>query len=142
MALFLKLDLPAGFSTQVTPISSALSCIPYDKLNRGATLYMCREASTLKINELRDGMRRVDVEGRVQQISEPRTVNIRTGGQAKVADCILQDDSGSIKLSLWDEQIDMVTTGAHIRIENGYTNSFRGEVRLNVGRYGRLQALE
>lgn len=92
----------------------------------------------MKIKELRDGMRRVDAEGTISEISEPRDVTLRSGGQARVADCNLQDDSGSIKLTLWDDQIDKVEVGSFVRIENGYTNSFRGEIRLNVGRYGRL----
>jgi replication factor A1 len=92
----------------------------------------------VKISEIKDGMRRIDVEGEISDISEPRSVNLRTGGQAKVVDCTLSDDSGSIKLTLWDDQIDQVRRGSRIRVENGYTNSFRGEVRLNVGRYGKL----
>lgn len=96
----------------------------------------------MKIRELRDGMRRVDVEGQISDISDPRTVNLRAGGQAKVADCTLNDDSGSIKLTLWDDQIDEVKVGSRVKIESGYTNSFRGEIRLNVGRYGRLEVLE
>lgn len=96
----------------------------------------------MKIRELRDGMRRVDVEGEISDIGEPRTVNLRTGGQAKVVDATLNDDSGSIKLTLWDDQIDVVRTGSRIKIENGYTNSFRGEVRLNVGRYGQLHVVK
>lgn len=92
----------------------------------------------MKIQDLRDGMRRVDVEGKIIEIAEPRSVMLRTGQQAKVADSTLQDDSGSIKLSLWDDDIEKVSVGSTVKIENGYTNSFRGEVRLNVGRYGRL----
>ena len=95
----------------------------------------------MKIRELKDGMRRVDVEGVIIDKTEPRTVNLRTGGQANVADCTLQDDSGSIKLSLWEDMIDQVKAGDRVKVENGYTNSFRGEIRLNVGRYGRLQVL-
>jgi len=95
----------------------------------------------LKIVELRDGMRRIDIEGEITEIPEPRSVNLRTGGQARVADCNLKDDSGSIKLSLWDDQIDAVQVGSNVKIENGYTNSFQGEVRLNVGRYGKLQVV-
>jgi replication factor A1 len=83
-------------------------------------------------------MRRIDVEGQISDISETRNVNLRTGGQAKVADCTLGDDTGTIKLTLWDDQIDQVNVGSKVRVENGYTNSFRGEVRLNVGRYGKL----
>jgi replication factor A1 len=96
----------------------------------------------MNIRDLRDGMRRVDAEGEISEISDPRTVNLKTGDQAKVADCMLKDESGEIKLSLWDDQIDQVRQGSKVRVTNGYTNSFRGELRLNVGRYGRLEVLE
>jgi len=96
----------------------------------------------MRIADLRDGMNRVDVEGEITETSDPREVTLRTGKQARVADYTLTDDTGSIKLSLWDEQIDRVRKGSKIKIVNGYTTSFRGEVRLNVGRYGQLQVVE
>ncbi len=96
----------------------------------------------MDIRDLRDGMRRVDAEGEIAEISDARTVNLRTGGEAKVADCTLKDASGQIRLSLWDDQIDQVKQGSKVRITNGYTNSFRGELRLNVGKFGRLEVLE
>ena len=86
-------------------------------------------------------MRRVDAEGEISEISDPRNVNLRTGGEARVADCMLKDESGTIKLSLWDDQIDQVRKGSKVRVTNGYTNSFRGELRLNVGKYGKLDVL-
>lgn len=92
----------------------------------------------MNIGELQAGMRNVNVTGRVESISEPRTVNLRTGGTAQVADAFLSDDSGRIKLSLWDDQIEMVVEGDEISIENGYTQAFRGENNLNIGRYGKL----
>lgn len=82
------------------------------------------------------------VEGTVESIGEPRTVNLKSGGQAQVADAILKDETGQIKLTLWDAQIGMVKPGSKIRIENGYISSFRGENSLNVGKYGKLQVLE
>ncbi len=96
----------------------------------------------MKISELRDGMRRIDIEGIISEIPEPRNVTLRTGQEARVADCILQDASGTVTLSLWNEDIDKVQVGSKIKIENGYTNSYRGEVKLNVGRYGQLIILE
>jgi replication factor A1 len=96
----------------------------------------------MKIAELRSGMRRVDIEASVVSVSEPRTVNKRDGGTARVADVVVQDDSGQIKLSLWEEQIDMVKAGSKIKIENGYTTSFRGENQLSVGKYGKLTVME
>ena len=82
------------------------------------------------------------IEGVVDTISEPRTVNLRTGGQAQVADAVLKDDTGQIKLTLWDAQIKMVKPGSKVRIENGYVTSFKGENSLNVGKYGKLSVLE
>ncbi len=82
------------------------------------------------------------VEGIIGSISEPRTVNLKTGGQAQVADAMLKDDTGEIKLTLWDAQIKMVKQGSKIRIENGYISTFRGENSLNVGKYGKLEVIE
>jgi len=96
----------------------------------------------MNIKDLRDGMRTVEAEGEVVEISSPREVSLRTGGQARVADATLKDATGTIKLSLWDNQIDQVTKGARVKVTNGYTNNFRGEVQLNIGRYGKLEILE
>ena len=96
----------------------------------------------MRITEIRSGMSRVSVEASVVSISEPRTVNTRDGREARVADCLIQDDSGQIKLSLWDDQIDLVKAGSKITVENGYANSFRGQTQLNVGKYGKLNVVE
>ena len=95
------------------------------------------------INQLRSGMTRLDtVEGVIDSIGEPRTVNLRTGGQAQVADAIIKDDTGQIKLTLWDAQIKMVKAGSKVTVENGYINSFKGGNSLNVGKYGKLNIIE
>jgi len=95
----------------------------------------------LNVKDLKDGMRKVDIEGKITDISTPRTVSFKNGGEGEVADATLQDRSGSIKLTLWDAQIEQVSVGSEIRVENGYTNSFKGEVSLQVGRYGTLRNL-
>jgi replication factor A1 len=59
-----------------------------------------------------------------------------------VADATLRDESGTIKLSLWDAQIDAVAKGAKVKVSNGYINTFRGERQLNIGRYGKLDIVE
>ena len=91
-----------------------------------------------KIAELRAGMSRVDVSAAVLQLSEPRDVTTRRGEQMRVATARVKDDSGEINLTLWNEQIEQVKVGNTVKIENGYTTSFRGETQLNVGRYGKL----
>jgi replication factor A1 len=95
----------------------------------------------MKISELKAGMRGVSVTGNVDSLAEARTVNLRTGGTAQVADAVISDETGSIKLSLWDDQINIVKQGDRISIENGYTQAFRGENNLNIGKYGKLKKL-
>jgi replication factor A1 len=92
----------------------------------------------MKVSELKAGMRRVEVAAKVQELSEPRDVTTRTGEQSRVATAIVSDESGTVKLTLWNEQIDQVKVNSNVKIENGYVTSFRGETQLNVGRYGKL----
>jgi replication factor A1 len=96
----------------------------------------------LKIKDLRDGMRRVDVEAKVIQKSDTREVLSRYSDKTfRVADAIIKDDTGTIKLTLWNEQIDQVNVEDTVKIENGYIGSFRGEIQLNIGRYGKLSVM-
>jgi replication factor A1 len=92
----------------------------------------------LKIKDLSMGSSRVSVEGVVVSKSEPRNVKTKMGEDAQVADCVIEDDSGKIVMSLWNNQIEQVNEGDQVRVENGYVTSFRSELRLNVGRYGKL----
>ena len=92
----------------------------------------------MKVSELKPGMRRVDVTAKIGEISPTREVTTRRGEQSRVATAVVSDDSGTVKLNLWNEQIDQVKTNDTVTIENGYVDSFRGETQLNVGRYGKL----
>lgn len=96
----------------------------------------------MKIKELKNGMSKVDLVAKVLEISEPREVVSRFSGQTlRVADAIIGDETGTIKLSLWNEQIEMVNVNDTVKIENGYVNSFRGRLQLNVGKYGKIAVL-
>jgi replication factor A1 len=92
----------------------------------------------MKISELKAGMRNVSVTGKVDSVGEPRTVNLKAGGTNDVADAIISDESGSIKLSLWGEDINKVQAGDRVSIENGYINTFKGENSINIGKFGKL----
>lgn len=97
----------------------------------------------MKISELHAGMKAVNVEGRIVEISEPRIVRSRmTGRMNRVATAILTDETGEINLALWNEQIDAVKPNDQVKIENGYVTEFRGQRQLNVGRYGSLKVLK
>jgi replication factor A1 len=96
----------------------------------------------LKINELRDGMRKVDIEATVVEKSDAREVRSRwTNDTYMVADATIEDETGKITLTLWNEQVEQVSVGDRVRIENGYIKSFREVLQLNSGKYGTLTVL-
>jgi replication factor A1 len=91
------------------------------------------------IKELADGMKRVSVEAQVVEKGDAREVKSKFKDETyRIVDAVVADESGSVKLTLWNEQIDMVNVGDKIKIENGYVTSFKGEVQLNVGKFGKL----
>ena len=96
----------------------------------------------MKINELRDGMRKVDIEGTIVEKADAREVRSRyTNETYRVADATIEDETGTITLTLWNEQIEQVRVGDRVRIENGYIKSFRDVLQLNSGKYGTLTVL-
>ena len=58
-------------------------------------------------------------------MNRPREIN-KIGRKLRVANAKIKDDSGSITLVLWNEQIDTVKAGGKIKIENGYVNEWQG----------------
>jgi replication factor A1 len=96
----------------------------------------------LKIKDLRDGMKRVSIEAKVTEKSDTREVKSRVKDQTyMVADAVIADETGSTKLTLWNEQIDQVNVDDVVKVENGYVTSFRGEIQLNAGKYGKLTVI-
>ena len=93
----------------------------------------------MKIKELRNGMKNVSVQAKVVEKSEAREVVSRFKDETyRVANAIIADETGSIKLTLWNEQINKVNVNDTVKVENGYVTSFRGEIQLNIGKYGNL----
>jgi len=86
-------------------------------------------------------MRTVNLSGKIINIDGPRDVQTKFG-PGQVATATLQDESGTVKVTLWNENISKVSLNDTVQIENGYVDSFRGELQLNVGRYGKLTKTE
>jgi len=95
-----------------------------------------------RIGDLKSGMKRIDLKARILEIPRPRSVITRFGGFAKVANASIADETGIIQLPLWNNQIDTVSVGDTIRVENARVVTFRGERQLRVGRGGQLSVIE
>jgi len=88
-------------------------------------------------------MRKVEVEAKVVEKTPTREVMSRYKDVVhRVATAMVSDDTGQIKLTLWNDQIEQVNVEDKVKVENGYITTFRGEMQLNVGRYGKLTVNE
>ncbi|MCJ7423344.1 OB-fold nucleic acid binding domain-containing protein [Candidatus Bathyarchaeota archaeon] len=93
----------------------------------------------VKVGELTPQSRAVNVLAKVVSKSEIRNITAGRDGEAhKVSDALVGDETGSIYLTLWDDNIEKVKEEDTINVKNGYINLFRGNMRLNIGRYGTL----
>ena len=91
------------------------------------------------IKDLQDGQKRVNVEAKVVDKGDVREVRSRYKDETyRIVDAVVADETGSIKLTLWNDQIEQVNVGDNIKIDNGYVTSFKGEIQLNVGKFGKL----
>ncbi len=95
----------------------------------------------MKINELKAGASNVEIEATVTEKQEPREVITKYGKRLNVASVTLQDDTGSIALSLWGKDIETVNKGDKVKITNGYVSEFRGTPQLSTGKYGKIEVI-
>ena len=101
-----------------------------------------RSAASRSIRDLRAGMSHVSLKAKVLEVTQPKHVVTRYGNLASLAKALIADETGKIKLCLWNEQIDSVAAGDTIQIENARTSTFRGERQLSLGKKGTLNNIE
>ena len=101
-----------------------------------------KQSSVLSIKDLQDKMTQIHLKAKVLEISKPNSVYTRYGNCASVANALIADDTGTIKLCLWNEQIHSISVGDTIQIENARTSTFKGQRQLNIGRKGLLSSVE
>jgi replication factor A1 len=100
------------------------------------------ELHSLPIRDLRTGMNHVNLRAKVLEIPKPRLVVTRFGNYASVVNALIADDTGTIRLCLWNEQINSISNGDTIQIENARASTFRGERQLSIGKSGTLSNIE
>ncbi len=96
----------------------------------------------MNISELKAGASNVQLEAVVAEKDEPREVVTKYGKRLNVANAVLKDDTGSIAISLWGNDINSINVGDKVKITNGYVGEFRGTPQLSTGKYGKIEVLE
>lgn len=100
------------------------------------------EGATSKIGDLKVGMKKISLKAEVLEIPKSRIVYTRYGTTACVSNALIRDETGSMKMSLWNHQISMVHKGDVVDVKNGQVTWFSGERQLRLGRSGSLSVIE
>jgi hypothetical protein len=90
--------------------------------------------SSTQIQNLRSGMKKVNLEAQVLETPKPATVHTQYRDNALVTNAWIGDDTGKIKLCLWDEQVNCITVGDTIQIKNATVATFKGERQVRLGK--------
>ena len=93
-----------------------------------------------RIADLRPGMNG-SVEAEVVSIDQSREVRTKFGKLVRVANATIQDESGQMIVTLWEKDIDRVSIGDKIKIENGWVSDFKGNLQITAGKTGKLEIM-
>jgi replication factor A1 len=97
--------------------------------------------ANVKVDSLNEHSRQLNLTVKVVKKGEAReTISRSDGSSHKVVDALVGDETGTIYMTLWDDNIEKVKDGDIIDVKNGYVSLFKGSMRLNIGRFGSFEA--
>ncbi len=125
----------------ITPEGAATIIAKELKVDMGQRAPVVR---SLKIEDLAPSMSKVDIVGRVARVSEPKEFSRKTGGAGLRGSLVVQDQTGYIRLTLWDEKAKLlqdgkIKKGDAIRVHNAYVKlAIDKQLELGLGNRGEI----
>jgi replication factor A1 len=101
--------------------------------DRGVELEVC----AVRLSDLRPGMEGIRLVVKVVSLDEPREVTTYSGLTHKIVDGLVEDETGTMELTVWNEKIEDVKTvvaGSVVEISNCFITYFKGVLIVNIGR--------
>lgn len=96
----------------------------------------------MKLRDLKPGMRGVDIVARVVERGEVREFQRSDGSRGRVASLLLEDETGRVRMSLWDDEVELlgeIEEGDILAIYDGYIRGGPGPLSLSLGSRGRME---
>jgi hypothetical protein len=102
----------------------------------------CKMA-TKKIADLKD-KEEVSVVVKVNKVNDIRNFNKRTGGQGRVRNIDVEDDSGTCRLTLWDDDVELpekmaFSVGTILSLTDCYTKQTDFGLDISKGKKGKIE---
>ncbi|ALU11621.1 single-stranded DNA-binding protein [Ignicoccus islandicus DSM 13165] len=92
-----------------------------------------------KISDLKEG-KSVTIKGKVLETSEVKTVQTKYGPR-ELSEAVIGDETGKVRVTLWGDKAGTLKEGEVVEIRDGWTTSFRGEVKVNVNQRSEIEVL-
>lgn len=100
------------------------------------------ELKPLKISEIKAGMNGLNIIGKVIDTGKMRTFQRKDGTTGKVTNITIGDDTGKIRVTLWDSKAEAAgfKAGDTVEIMNAYAreNTFSNQVEIQLGSGGSI----
>ncbi|MHC1591298.1 MAG: hypothetical protein ACXQS8_04385 [Candidatus Helarchaeales archaeon] len=99
-------------------------------------------SSSFKVTQLSPNDRKVNIRLKILKFINEREVKLKKdNSRHRISTFLAGDDTGTVLLSLWDDQISIASNADEVEISNGYVNEFQGKIYLNVGQFGSIKSL-
>ncbi|MGC9307490.1 MAG: hypothetical protein ACP5FL_01785 [Thermoplasmatota archaeon] len=73
---------------------------------------------------------------------EPREVQKRFGGTARLAELVGKDDDGdTVQVTLWNDEIGDIQEDDTVKIVDGWVKEWDNELQVSTGRNGRIEKI-
>ncbi len=96
----------------------------------------------MEINDLEANQQNVNLKEVKVTDKSPVREFTKMGKPGRVCNATIEDDSGTVSLTLWNEEIDKVEEGDVLNIQNAYVKEWRGNLQVNTGREGSFEKVE
>jgi replication factor A1 len=96
---------------------------------------------SMLIKDVQPNQGNVDLVLTVKEKGDVRTFE-KFGRSGRVCTLTATDESGEIKVTLWNDDVDKVNACDKIHIKNGWCSEFKGEKQVSTGKFGALEVLE
>ena len=102
----------------------------------------------IQIQDLVSGLNDVTVDGHVAAVYPSKTFTRRDWTEGKLASILVVDKSGTLRVVLWDDKVELVEIGKiqreqTIRISHGYVREgLDGKPELHLGQRGSVEVLK
>ncbi len=94
----------------------------------------------MEIKDLKPNTGKVDLVVQVVEVEKPRSFE-KFGKKSKVCNAKLKDGSGEVKMTLWNEEVELIKPGDKIHLQNGWCSQYKDELQVSCGKFGKIEIL-